>query len=145
MQKWQAAKPRVKSGSVLMPNPARTRQAVPFTTLTNPELLAAARPSCTRPVQFFLLLSTQWILPGLSDLVQSSHLSLSCFVSPFSCGLYVHIPLAALQTHGVPGNNGDTGRAWGEPCWGAPVGPGTEHACNSQRPLSRCQEPYPTH
>ena len=141
MQNRPAAKPRIKSGSVLMPNRAGTRQAVPFTTLGNPELLAATRPSsCTQPVQFFLLLSTQWILPGLSDVVQSSHFSPSCFVSPFSCGLYVRIPLAALQTHSVPGNTGDPGRAWGPP-----VGPGTEQACNSQRPLSRCQEPYPTH
>ena len=101
-----------------MPNRAGTRQAVPFTTLRNPELLAATRPSsCTQPVQFFLLLSTQWILPGLSDVVQSSHFSPSCFVSPFSCGLYVRIPLAALQTHSVPGNTGDPGRAWG-PQWG---------------------------
>lgn len=104
-----------------MPNPARTRQAVPFTTLMNPELLAATRPSCTRPVQYFLLLSTQWILPGLSDMVQSSHLSLSCFVSPFSCGLYVRIPLAALQTHGVPEITGIPGVP-GASLAGAPSG-----------------------
>lgn len=126
--------------------PRRPPQAGPFTTLTNPELLAETRPSsCTRPVKFFLLLSAQWILPGLSDMVQSSTFSLSCFVSPFSCGLYVCIPLAVLQTHSVPGNNRDPGRAWGEPCWGPPLGPGTEHACNSQRPLNRCREPIPTY
>ena len=129
VQNWQGAKPQVKSSSVLMPNPACSPppQTVPFTTLTNPQLLAETGPcSCTRPVQFFLLLSAQWIFPGLSDMVQRSTFSLSCFVSPFSCGLCICIPLAALQTHSIPGNIRDPGCAWDEPCWAPPVGPGTE-------------------